>query len=541
MSGQLHPAPVLRPYQDASIAAVEGEWAAGTRRTLLVLPTGCGKTVVFAELARREVEAGGRVLVLAHRTELLEQAKNKLAAVGCWAQLEQGKNRAGLAPVVVASVQTMHPKRLAKSYSPDRFTLIVVDEAHHATATSYQGVLAYFPNARVLGVTATPDRADGKALAEAFESTAYRYELQQAIADGYLSPIRARRIVVESLDLSSVKTRAGDLAQNELAAVMLVEEVLHGIAGPMLEQAGERRTIVFMPDVATAYALADIVNRYRPGAARAVDGAADETTRKQILRSFSEGSFQFLVNCALFTEGFDEPSIACVAMARPTKSRALFTQCVGRGTRLAPGKADCLVLDFAGNAGKHKLVGPADCLAGKDLDAAQKAEIDALLGTGQLDLEEVMAAADRELERKRAELKVTAIAKYSAREVDPFLGDDLDNEAPLVPATWAHEIATAAQVSALERYGLKDLPESLTRSDATRLLARLDKRRREGLCTYKQCKALKRAGLNPSAITFERANALITILATNSWQPWALQGQPEYDSRFGSQCKAGAA
>lgn len=518
-------APALRPYQVAAIAGVEDAFARGDRATLLVLPTGCGKTVVFAEVARRYVAMGIRVLVLAHRSELLEQAANKLAAVGCHAEIERGAQRAGRwATVVVASVQSLHAKRLELDrFKPDTFGLIIVDEAHHAPAPGYQRIFAHFAGAKILGVTATADRADGKALGETFQSVAYRYDLRDAIRDGYLAKLTARRIEIESLDLTGVHTRAGDLDATELSTLITDEKVLHGIAAPLVEQAGDRPTIVFAVSVANAFALADVINRYRPGKARAVDGSADETERARILRDFKAGAFQYLINCALFTEGFDEPSIACVAMARPTKSRGLYTQCVGRGTRLHPGKVDCLILDFVGQAGRHRLIGPVDVLAGREVPEDQKAASDRLLDGEQLELEAVLEAAAANLEAERRKRKLVAVATYRTVDVDPFIGrwiaphDASDTRAP-----------TPAQLAAVKSAGLGDPPDGVSRSEVSAILDAVAQRRRDGLASIPQAKLLRKYGITTPDLTFQRAGELIAIVKAGNWRPGSLIGQPEF-------------
>jgi superfamily II DNA or RNA helicase len=216
----------------------------------------------------------------------------------------------------------------------------------------------HFATARVLGVTATPRRADGKALADVFESVAFRMELREGIAGGWLAPITARRVVVESVDLSRVETRAGDFAQEHLAEAMDTERAIQGVVRPLLELAGERKTLVFAVDVSHAYALAEAINRIRPGAARAAHGELGADGRRALLADFRRGAFQFLANVQLYTEGFDEPAVECVAIARPTKSLGLYQQIVGRGTRLSPetGKRDLLLLDFTGAAGRHRLI-----------------------------------------------------------------------------------------------------------------------------------------------------------------------------------------
>src|SRR5690606_38168609 len=222
-------------------------------------------------------------------------------------------------------------------------------------------ILSHFHDAKVLGLTATPDRGDGVGLGAVFDVVAYEYGIRKAIDDGYLVNIVQKSIVCADLDLSDVKTVAGDLAQGELEQRLKLDAVLHQIAGPLVREAGNRPTIVFTAGVGQAHALVDVMAGYAPvGRTVAIDGSTPAELRAERLDAFRRGDVQFLVNCAVLTEGFDAPETACVAMARPTKSRALYAQCVGRGTRLAPGKTDCLVLDFRGNAGRHRLVTPLD-------------------------------------------------------------------------------------------------------------------------------------------------------------------------------------
>lgn len=515
-------APSLRPYQVEAIAGVREQFARGVRRTLLVLPTGSGKTVVFAELIRRVLADGAtRALVLAHRTELLKQALAKLHAVGVMAAIEKAELRARHVPVVVASVQTLQGKRLHALRQSD-FGLVVVDEAHHSMARSYRNVLEHFGATPVLGVTATPDRADGKALGELYESVAYQYELRAAIRDRWLAPIRARRVVVQGLDLSSVRTRAGDLAQDELAAIMNAEGIVQGIAGPLLEQAGSRPTVVFCVDVAGAHALAAVLNRHRGACARAIDGSADALERTLTLEGFARGEFQFLVNCALLTEGFDEPSIACVAMCRPTKSRALYTQCVGRGTRLHPGKTDCLLLDFVGNSGKHRLVGPIDALAPGDIAEDVYGEANDLL-TDEGDVEQALLDAEESLRRKREAAAATVRARYFAADVDPFLGDEMPprNHGDMVD----ERPATDEQIAQLEAKGFKRFPDGFSRGDASRILRGITERQKRGLSTLKQSQLLKRFHVDTRKLSFADANTLITFLVKHDYNARALESE----------------
>jgi superfamily II DNA or RNA helicase len=504
----------LRPYQQEALDLVREAYRQGVRRTLVVMPTGTGKTVLFAEVARRVVERGGRALVLAHRTELLEQARAKLRALDVWAEIEKAQLRAGGADVVVASVDTLRGARL-EAWDPGAFRQVIVDEAHHATAPKYMAPIERFcmqGGAHLLGVTATPDRLDGEALGQVFETCAYRYEIRAAIADGYLCPLVARRVELGGVDLASVHVRAGDLASNELAQIMAQEEALHGVAIPLLEQAGDRRCIVFGVDVTHAHALAEVLNRYQPGSALAVDGSAKDLERRQALRAFRAGDFRILVNCALFTEGFDEPSIEVVAIARPTKSRALYAQMVGRGTRPSPGKSHCLILDFTGTAGRHSLVGPADVLAGGDqvLDEEVRAAAELLMRDEQLELEEVIDQAERIVAERRERTKATAVADYLAKEFDPFVGE----LPPMVGAQgqWVAEPASPAQRKKLEKLGLEKLPSTLTQGEAGQLIYGLERRREVGLCTFKQARFLARQGYETRTMSFVEASRLCAQL-----------------------------
>jgi superfamily II DNA or RNA helicase len=325
----------LRPYQEAAIAAIADRFQEH-RSTLLVMPTGTGKTRTFSAVAHAE---RGPVLVLAHREELIDQGRRALSRhTGDLVTVEKAEQYASGSRIVMASVQTLKGERLAnfaRRFSP---RLVIVDEAHHAVSPSYRVILDAFPDAKVLGVTATPDRADELAMGQVFDSVAFVYEIQEAIAEGYLCPIRIQRVLVDAIDLRGVKTVAGDLNQGQLDAVMSLEEVLHGVVKPTIELAGQRRTIVFTTSVDNAHRLAEIFNRYAPDSARAVDGTTAPEERARILRDHKGGAFQFLCNVGVLTEGYDDPAVSCVAMARPTKSRALYAQCAGRGLRPFPGK-----------------------------------------------------------------------------------------------------------------------------------------------------------------------------------------------------------
>lgn len=431
---------VLRPYQDAAIVAVREAWCAGLRRVLLVLATGLGKTICFVEIARRTVERGKRVLILAHRKELLEQAERKLIAAGITPGIEQAERHAGDAMVVLGSMQTLRGARLA-SWAPDTFALVVIDEAHRSVADGYRAIIEHFASAHLLGVTATPDRLDRKAMAEIYQSCAYRYDMREGIRDGYLAPLTCRRVVLESVNLDGIKTVAGDLSQEEVSDAMTTQAALVGTVRPLLELAGDRRTIVFAATRKHAGALLDLVNGYRPGAARAVDGE----------------------------------------------------------------KADCLLLDFVGNSGRHKLVGPVDVLAPPDIGDDQRAAIDELLEREGMTVDEAIESLDdakAARARAREAAKRKAVVDYIAREVDPFRGDRRGRERS---GAWTAEPASPKQISILHTHGFRDLPEGLTKGDASAMIDAIDDRRERGLCTIKQARKLRENGIDATTMTFAEA------------------------------------
>lgn len=514
----------LRPYQIDAVEAIRAQLAA-QRSTLLVMATGLGKTQVFGA-----VTAGwpkpGRVLVIAHREELLDQARKRLMAMtGEYVDLEQAEFRASGARIVVGSIQTLsRPKRLER-FPQDAFELVIVDEAHHAVASTYKRVLDWFEHARILGVTATPDRQDEKAMGQVFETVAYKREIEDGIRDGFLCPIRVTQVQVDAIDLAAVRTTAGDLNQGDLDAVMSVEEVLHGVVKPTMELAGERRTIVFTTSVANAHRMAEIFSRYRNGCARAVDGETPTDIRRGTLAAHKRGDFQFLVNVGVLTEGYDDPGVACVAMARPTKSRALYAQCAGRGLRIHPGKVDCLLLDFSGNSGRHRLVSALDILAGKYTDDEVKAAKEIAEKTPGIDAQEALEKAKSDLAEKqrkeaereaarRAAVKAKKVA-YTARTVNPFAVMGVAD--PEATRDWQAPLADGAQLDRLAKYGF-DIPDRCTSAQAETLIRKAKQRRAQGFCTYKQARTLGKRGFDTSTMKFETASDLITAFVQNGWR-----------------------
>lgn len=523
-------APALRSYQVEQVESVQRELATA-RSTLVVAATGTGKTVSLAELARLNASRGAKTLILVNRDELVRQTVRKCEAVGLSPDVEKASLRASsMAKVVIASVQTLRAKRLQR-WARDHFTLVIVDECHHAVAASYAAVLEHFDGAKVVGYTATPYRTDGKALGEVFDTVAHRYEIRQAIADAHLVPIVARRVVVDGVDLSGIKERAGDFAQDQLAAVMESERALRGQAVPLLELCGDRLTVAYGVDVAHAEALARTLNGIRPGVARAVSGRTDDDEREAMLAAFGRGEFQILCNCDLLVEGWDQPEVSCVAICRPTKSLIRFVQCAGRGLRPAPwiGKRDCLVIT-TGDGKTPGLIGPADCLAGRVIEDDLREEIDRLIGNAQQSIEPVIEHAEAELAKRRDATRLHAVVSWHAEQVDPFIGAEQGPAAGRYGSDlWRREPASKAQLVALESEGvtMSRLP-ALSRAEAWDLLSRIKARRNNGLCSYKAARKLAQAGVvDTVTLAHERAKTLLEKLRVGGWRPSAIAKEPE--------------
>jgi len=329
----------LRPYQAEAKAAVFEQWDKGTLKTLLVLPTGCGKTIVFAKVAEDCVRQGYRVLILAHRGELLEQAADKIKKstnLGCATEKAEQTCLGSWFRITVGSVQSMQREKRLSQFSENYFNVIIIDEAHHCISDGYQKVLQHFPSAKVLGVTATPDRGDMRNLGEFFESLAYEYTLPKAIREGYLSPIKAMTIPLQ-LDLSGVSIQSGDFKAGDIATAL--DPYLHQIADEMMKYCRDRKTVVFLPLVKTSQKFKEILNEKGFKAAE-VNGESKD--RAEVLEAFDKGEYNVLCNSMLLTEGWDCPSVDCVIVLRPTKVRSLYSQMVGRGTRLCEGKSHLL-------------------------------------------------------------------------------------------------------------------------------------------------------------------------------------------------------
>src|SRR6266436_402330 len=360
----LQTTPHLRPYQREALTAVRDAYKAGKRRVIVSLPTGTGKTVVFAHFPR-VLNMRKRLLVLAHREELLLQARDTFRSIDpeLKAEIEQAGARAAAdAKVVIASVPTLarNGGRLSR-LQPDEFSIIVVDEAHHAVAPSYRRIFDHFGlfescvSRYLIGFTATPRRGDKQGLGEIFEDVCYAREMREMIAGRYLCPITGWRVDTD-LSLDNVKVRHGDFVESQLARVVNTPLRNNLLVKAYQDFATARRAIVFCVDVAHAK---DVHHAFAEAGIRAapVWGDLSRDQRRSTLARFSAGEIDVVTNCNLLTEGFDEPRVDCVIMARPTRSKLLYAQMVGRGTRLHPAKKDLMVIDVTDNSSTHQLPG----------------------------------------------------------------------------------------------------------------------------------------------------------------------------------------
>lgn len=510
----------LRPYQLDALQAIRKEWT--TRKsTLLVLPTGTGKTIVFArliELLVREEQA--RVLVLAHRGELLEQAADKIYRVsGLFCAVEKAEESAlgSWERVTIGSVQTLMRESRLERHPKTYYTHIIVDEAHHALADSYQRILQYFSDAKVLGVTATPDRGDQRNLGTYFESIAYQYHIPEAIRDGYLSRISAQTIPLE-LDISQVRSTGGDYNAGDVGHAL--EPYLNEIAREISVVARDRKTVIFLPLIQTSKKMQEALIAHGISAGE-VNGESPD--RRDILTAFDRGDFQVLCNSMLLTEGWDCPSVDCIVCLRPTRIRSLYAQIIGRGTRIHPGKENLLLLDFLWLTSRHDLVRPAHLIAASD-EIAQ-AMTRALSTGGAADLQEIEDAAEKELlhEREAALIKQLEEQRRKKRRlVDPLqyafsaMDARLTDYVPAFP--WEKEPSTPEQRERLDKAGIF-APSEMPAGQAVALIQSLEDRSKKDLATPKQMRFLEQRGFREVGLwSFADAQKMIARISANGWR-----------------------
>lgn len=514
----------LRPYQQEAKDAIFHSWDEGIQKTLLVLPTGCGKTIVFAKVAEECVRQGDRVLILAHRGELLEQAADKIGrstGLGCATEKAEATCLGSWFRITVGSVQSLMRESRLNKFDEDYFNTIIIDEAHHCISDSYQRVLNHFHDAKVLGVTATPDRGDMKNLGSVFENLSYEYTLPKAIKEGYLSPIKAVTIPLQ-VDLTGVGVQSGDFKAGDLGTAL--DPYLEQIAEKMKKYCVDKKTVVFLPLVKTSQKFRDLLNAK---GFRAAEVNGESKDRAEILEDFDKDKYNVLCNSMLLTEGWDCPSVDCIVVLRPTKVRSLYCQMVGRGTRLSPetGKDHLLLLDFLWHTERHELCHPAHLICESE-EVAQKMTENLEKEAGcPMDIEEAEQTAADDVVAQREEALAKQLAEMKRRKrklVDPLqfeMSIQAQDLSGYVPAFgWEMAPPSDAQKKTLEKLGI--MPDEIDNAGkASKILERLDKRRKEGLTTPRQIRFLEGRGFqHVGTWQFDTAKHLIDRIAGNGWR-----------------------
>lgn len=551
---------IPRPYQLEAKNAVLREWQE-VCSTIVEQPVGTGKTILFAMLIA-EMQPK-RAIVIAERNELIWQARDKIqqtTGLECgieMADLFVNNSLFGETPVVISTIQTQisaFGDRLRMSrFNPKDFGIMVIDECHHSTSASYQKLIHYYrtnnPNIKIVGVTATSDRLDEISLGQTFETVAFDYEILDAIHDGWLVDIDQQFVSIGGLDFSEMRTTAGDLNGADLASVMENEKNLQGIAGSTIDIIGDRRALVFTASVNQAEMLCAIYNRHRPAMAAWVCGSTNKDLRRLMLADYKAGKIQVVVNCNCLSEGFDDPGVEVVIQARPTKSRALYTQQIGRCMRPLPGVVDgpetpelrkqaianspkksALVIDFVGNSGRHKLVSSADILGGKVSDEAiakaietAKAKGTAVRISDALDEEEAKlrkAAEERRLQEEARKSRLVAKVRFSTKQVNPF---DLFQIAPVTKDRgWDQgKVLSEKQKGVLLKVGVN--PDDMPYAQAKQILNEQFRRWNLKLASLAQLKVLRRYGYNDPNIPFKTASEIMNRLSANRWKPLPIE------------------
>lgn len=481
----------------------------------------CGKTIVFAKVTENQVRLGERVLILAHRGELLDQAADKIyktTGLRCSVEKAEQSCLQSWNRVVVGSVQTLTREKRLNMFPPNYFDTIIVDEAHHIISKSYLKVMNHFPNANVLGVTATSDRADMKNLGTFFDSLAFEYGMAKAIKEGYLCKIMAQTIPL-NIDIRSVGMSAGDFKAGDLGTAL--DPYLESIAAEMERVCADRKTVVFLPLVATSQKFRDILNEHGFKAAE-ING--ESTDRKEILQDFDQGKYNVLCNSMLLTEGWDCPSVDCIVCLRATKSRSLYQQIVGRGTRLNEGKDHLLLLDFLWMTERHDLCRPANLITGS-IDIAKKMTEKLAENAGPMELEELEQDAETDVVREREEAlaeQLSMMKKRKRKLVDPLQfamsiqAEDLANYVPNFP--WELEPASPKQLEVLEKFGI--FPDEVENAGKAKMIMdKLTSRKDAGLATPKQIRLLESRGFqHVGTWQFSDATKMISRISACGWR-----------------------
>lgn len=521
----------LRPYQLNAVNATEADWKAGEQSCLVYSPTGTGKTVIFIELAGRATGLNERVMIIVDRDELVSQTVQRIVStLGIYPDIEQGDmwattNSHTRSPIIVATIQSLRSRGKSdipryQRFDPRTFHRILVDEAHLTITSSFTEVLNHFtegnPDIRIAGFTATPKRADGRSLAQLYPKCSFEYPMIDAINDGYLVPVKGKVITVSSVSLKGLKvnSKTKDFTDRQVGELMEQEKAIFETVGALLRETVGKQTIVFTPRVNHAKLMAAAINQELPDSARVIHGELNKDRRKRIIEDFKAGRIQYLCNCAVLTTGFDAPNIEVVANCRPTKSWALFTQIVGRGTRPLPGVVDgdktkderitaiadsakphLTVLSFVGREGSMNLVGPEDVLAG-DMEPPEVLARAKEIIEEQDEEADIMEAVEQAREQIEFEQDEAAVANVKIDAVHYEINDTdwFDKNANFTKVLRSQvDLPEQHTVPFLKAAGYAANEVASWDTEKRQRAAKwLQERESKGMCTLKQANLLKR-------------------------------------------------
>ena len=518
----------LRYYQKEAIQAIVEDYKE-VDRTLIVSATGTGKTLTFNSLAKKYADEGKKVLILAHRGELLSQAEEKYRMIDEDVEIafEQGTNRAHDTEhnVIIASVQSLYREERLKKYPNNFFDLIIVDEAHHAMADTYQTIFNYFLTAKVLGVTATPSRADKKELSDFFEKVSYTYTIRNGIEDSYLSKINVLYVPI-NFDLDRVKITTSDFDRRDVEKLLnpKIKEIIKSIK----KYASDRKILMFMPRIESSQIMVEALKAAGFSAAH-IDGKSKD--RKQILQDYSDDKYQILVNSSLLLEGYDEPSIDCVINLRPTRSQTLYSQIIGRGTRIAPDKENLLILEYGWKSSRHQIANAFNLIEEDDIIASLAMGYVAGNTGTQYDIIDIVDTAREDaigIFFGRIEKHVKQQLKRTDRLVDrqafAYMMGDIHMLMYEPVTKWEKYNASSKQQEWLRKLGVD--PRGVALGEASIMLDALFTDKDETkYCTVRQARLLTSKIMKPgmmAVITFSEASKIIDEMANNKYRKWQL-------------------
>ncbi len=550
-----------RKYQQESIESAFQLWGSGTRSVLVQIPTGGGKTYIGAECARRFNERGKRTLFAVHLREIVRQAKEEMERMtGLDVGMELAGEKSSILfpePIICASIQTMNGEGRLQKFKHEDFGLVIIDEAHHGVSKTWQKVIDYFPNAKILCLTATPERADKKKLGKIIDAIAYEYSLKSACDDGWLVKPRQLTIEIPGLDFRKIPRKQGELAKEELEAIMIkyatacahrsVEAIFdlypHELDAVPEEEWNNyvadktpKKTLIFCVTRLHADKVRNALNSFREGLCGYVDGETPHIERRNTFRDFKKGDLACLANCAVTTEGYDNPFIKLILDMAPTMSHGRALQKWGRGTRTLPGTLDnldspefrlnvielsekpyCTVVDFTDNSRDHRLVTLLD-IFGEDQPAAVKREVEKRMKDKATDVETEIAIV---LKERYDRLGHT---NFEETEIDGFTGKKKKKKLTKEQKE-ARRLQREKQPISDKQWELlskqKLHPENRSFEENKILLKKIQHRRLAGLCSFAQGFVLMKYGYSKDQMermSFREASAAIDRIAKNNWR-----------------------